>query len=1070
MGNLQTLQQLGVRAKLTLSEPSDPQEREADRLADGFVSGQPPAHSTCTSCTPGTVRRKPAGAGASAASPATAGAPAALHRGRSQPLAGDQRTRLEHYFQTDLSGVRLYNDTSAHRQAKGLGARAFTQGQDIWFGPGQGPSDERLLAHEVAHVVQGHPGVARDPIPDAPTAPASPASPSAGSKAGPASATTGTATAATPPASTQPATTIDAFAARVHARAAERLTRNIAVLDQWRRYVEQMEGFQLRMQLMSSKVQSYAQTAQPYAGRRAWFESFASSQDAAVRGFAETQVDPEASYRGTVTAMMGMLRSKLHGHWSSPSVAQRLQVDTGMRDAASLSASVWVAADPRYDAYRDIMDRVDRGQAGGCETCHELNRARQITIDRWGDPVPGSRPMLGHPLLSAAAPPWQSWHPGSPPAGAEALGDITPGTDETATVPSPFMPTATLPEVVETPPARSNLCGMLPPADMPAIPPLDRWGPGSAAIGEVIRRVGAVLMPLGPRGFRVLPRETFDALYAMTPDSMASVKSGILARIGTRQGDYSKLRGETQGGKVPYAELCPIVDELLPQAAPMVQWRAVQDVREWQMRETLLTVLELVLTALTFSFPPAAVVTVPMGVALGLVRMSLGFDQRRQGQQWSQGIGAGLYSADQEAQAPGLASRGNRNIFWGGFGAVTSGLGSWGMVSRLRTAMAQASLMRALDSGALISHAALPGVWIGKQGNFVLFYNDARQLRAIGRVQEGELVLLAVQGGVGRAGAPAGLALAGRGWQGAGPTGMLPAGSQPFGLLPAGPQPFGLLPARPRPFGALPAGPQPFGLLPAGPRPFGLLPAGDPAEASFAGMLHEVFGSEAGTGTLWQVTPQGQAFPAPPLGGGVWQVTPQGQAFRAPGVARLPVYSPQGVLAPPQWFGTGAAIRVPLLTGPMRPGYTPFDVLPGAGATSQTLNQVRNIRGHNTARGAGAVTWVQQQSGGAVEVTREMPGNLPARRTDNVAPTVAGLMDTEVKNYGGFRGPRGTPMCTVPLNDEMRMELWRDAINMHTSGRQQLWLFTDAPPSDALRQALDDAGIAWMVYSDRLPR
>jgi hypothetical protein len=59
----------------------------------------------------------------------------------------------------DLSLVRLHhNGTEAERACRALGARAFTVGSDIYFGAGafapRTPAGLRLLAHEVAHVVQ----------------------------------------------------------------------------------------------------------------------------------------------------------------------------------------------------------------------------------------------------------------------------------------------------------------------------------------------------------------------------------------------------------------------------------------------------------------------------------------------------------------------------------------------------------------------------------------------------------------------------------------------------------------------------------------------------------------------------------------------------------------------------------------------------------------------------------------------------------------------------------------------------------------------------------------------------
>jgi hypothetical protein len=65
---------------------------------------------------------------------------------------------MEAAFGFDLSGVRVHTDERAAAQAATVGASAYTIGRDIVFGGGQWapqtPRGRRLLAHELAHVVQ----------------------------------------------------------------------------------------------------------------------------------------------------------------------------------------------------------------------------------------------------------------------------------------------------------------------------------------------------------------------------------------------------------------------------------------------------------------------------------------------------------------------------------------------------------------------------------------------------------------------------------------------------------------------------------------------------------------------------------------------------------------------------------------------------------------------------------------------------------------------------------------------------------------------------------------------------
>lgn len=82
-----------------------------------------------------------------------------------QALDPTPRRQMESRFRFDFSRVRIHQDEAAERNAYGLSARAFTLGREIGFGKGQyaphTADGERLLAHELAHVVQQ----AGDPAP-----------------------------------------------------------------------------------------------------------------------------------------------------------------------------------------------------------------------------------------------------------------------------------------------------------------------------------------------------------------------------------------------------------------------------------------------------------------------------------------------------------------------------------------------------------------------------------------------------------------------------------------------------------------------------------------------------------------------------------------------------------------------------------------------------------------------------------------------------------------------------------------------------------------------------------------
>ena len=85
--------------------------------------------------------------------------------GPGRPLDEHTRQRMEPRFGWDLSHVRIYSDDAAMHSAHALGAAAYTVGSQIVFGRAHSgpatPGEQRLLAHELAHVVQQGGGRAR---------------------------------------------------------------------------------------------------------------------------------------------------------------------------------------------------------------------------------------------------------------------------------------------------------------------------------------------------------------------------------------------------------------------------------------------------------------------------------------------------------------------------------------------------------------------------------------------------------------------------------------------------------------------------------------------------------------------------------------------------------------------------------------------------------------------------------------------------------------------------------------------------------------------------------------------
>jgi hypothetical protein len=155
-----------VQAKLSVSSPGDPLERQADAVAalvsrGAAVPSAPPGDAPTA---PGQVLRQvgPADVPASTGGPVPArgpGVPRSVEAlvarpGGGQPLDPGVRARIEPHLGTDLSSVRVRRGPAVDAAAAALRARAFTSGGTIYLRAGESASDASLMAHEATHVAQ----------------------------------------------------------------------------------------------------------------------------------------------------------------------------------------------------------------------------------------------------------------------------------------------------------------------------------------------------------------------------------------------------------------------------------------------------------------------------------------------------------------------------------------------------------------------------------------------------------------------------------------------------------------------------------------------------------------------------------------------------------------------------------------------------------------------------------------------------------------------------------------------------------------------------------------------------
>jgi hypothetical protein len=148
-----------VQPKLTISQPDDIHEREADRVAAEIMTMPlPTSHRRSNvDIQKSEFGDHEQGQAAPQMSPDLSAQIASL-RGGGTPLSREARAFMEPRFGYDFSQVRVHTGPRAAETAQALNARAFTLGHDIAFGSGEySPGTDagrRLLAHELMHVVQ----------------------------------------------------------------------------------------------------------------------------------------------------------------------------------------------------------------------------------------------------------------------------------------------------------------------------------------------------------------------------------------------------------------------------------------------------------------------------------------------------------------------------------------------------------------------------------------------------------------------------------------------------------------------------------------------------------------------------------------------------------------------------------------------------------------------------------------------------------------------------------------------------------------------------------------------------
>ncbi|MEP6844390.1 MAG: DUF4157 domain-containing protein [Panacibacter sp.] len=174
-----------IQPKLTINNPNDQYEQEADAVADKVMRMENPSIQTkagnnlyfkpapitvsalqrkCTHCEEEKkMQRKELNTKETTADNSLENYVGSLSN-NGQPLSNEVRNFYEPRFGYDFSNVKVHTDAVAAKSAQSVNALAYTSGNNIVFNNGQyspqTDSGKRLLGHELTHVVQQGKGVA----------------------------------------------------------------------------------------------------------------------------------------------------------------------------------------------------------------------------------------------------------------------------------------------------------------------------------------------------------------------------------------------------------------------------------------------------------------------------------------------------------------------------------------------------------------------------------------------------------------------------------------------------------------------------------------------------------------------------------------------------------------------------------------------------------------------------------------------------------------------------------------------------------------------------------------------
>jgi len=158
MGN-QTIQRLinsgFIQTKLTISQPNDRYEQEADNISDKVMQMPESEHKPIGEQITPLIQRE--SEGETSAVPESLESKINTLQG-GEPFSKENRAFFEPRFGQSFSHIKIHRNSHANHLARSINAKAFTRGNNIVFKSGEynpnTATGKRLLGHELTHVLQ----------------------------------------------------------------------------------------------------------------------------------------------------------------------------------------------------------------------------------------------------------------------------------------------------------------------------------------------------------------------------------------------------------------------------------------------------------------------------------------------------------------------------------------------------------------------------------------------------------------------------------------------------------------------------------------------------------------------------------------------------------------------------------------------------------------------------------------------------------------------------------------------------------------------------------------------------